>query len=83
MEVLLALEHLAALDLDRDVMDPHRAQDVVSTLEHVLMFGGFTNDGVRAHGNDPGRHGPHMEVVDGLHSGNTLKSCSNIAKRNV
>jgi len=49
VKVTLSLVHLAALQLDRHVIDPEETHSIVDVLEHVLVTFGFSHDGVRAH----------------------------------
>ena len=50
MQVRLAVEQLAALQLHRYVMDSHLPHQVTSPLQHLLLPFRLADDGVRAQG---------------------------------
>src|SRR5215218_2607232 len=83
VEMALALVHLAALELHRDVLDSKQTHGVVYVLEDVLMSIRLTHDRVRAHRHEPRGDRPDMQVVHGLDAGYGLELRTHGAQRDV
>lgn len=60
MKPPLSLTHVAALDLDCDVLDTHLPHQRTGPLEDVLLSVGVADDGVRAQRHEPGGDRPDV-----------------------
>src|SRR5258706_15400422 len=73
VQMLFPLVHFAPLELHSDVLNSKQSHGVVHVLERVLLSVGIATNCVRAHRHHSWSYGPHVQVVDGLDSGNRLE----------